>query len=30
MRVLECVCGELLRAETDDELFARTSTATTS
>ena len=23
MRVLECVCGELLRAETDDELFAR-------
>jgi hypothetical protein len=23
MRVLECTCGELLRAETDDELFAR-------
>lgn len=23
MRALECTCGELLRAETDDELFAR-------
>jgi hypothetical protein len=22
MRVLECLCGELLRAKTDDELFA--------